>query len=284
MNLKSCQNCVFNPLQYGSVGGALGYCVEHELLLQDADHTTCGRLLRKDLQLGSAEAERARHEARFPLDAVVRLRQSGGHEPAAAHAVAPRPAPRGPAAGRREARGEGDAVLEVVADYGELHSKIESIAQLRRLPGARAAVARLSLGRAYVRRCRLRGGAWTSGLHQLWWAIDELEDPAAVTLSDLRTTEPAAPLSRQLELASWSIIMLRLTFIADVASNAGRAEPAVAALADLPEAAAAEASTSLTKLRRWIKAKGAPMARAALPWERYRALGAALHEAREPAA
>ncbi len=62
------------------------------------------------------------------------------------------------------------------------------------------------------------------------------------------------------------------------------AEPAVAAPAELSEAAAAEASMSFTKLRRWIKAKGAPRARATLSWERCRAHGAALHEAREPPA
>ncbi len=84
--LKLCQSCVFNPVQYGGGRGALGTSVRHAVLLQDADHTTCGRQLRKDLQLGSAEAEPARHALRFLLDAVLRLRQSGRHEPAAAEA------------------------------------------------------------------------------------------------------------------------------------------------------------------------------------------------------
>ncbi len=62
---------------------------------------------------------------------------------------------------------ESDPVSDVVAEYGEFDTKIESISQLRRIDGIRAEVAMLSLGRGYVRRCVARGGQWTSGLHML---------------------------------------------------------------------------------------------------------------------
>jgi hypothetical protein len=276
MILKSCQNCSFNALQYGPVGAAFGYCVEHRRLLRDADHTTCGRLLRKDLQLASAEAEAAHHAARFPLDEIVRLRRGGGHEPAGAHAspALPEPPvwPPGPAP-------QLDPVVELVTEYGELGSKIESLARLRKLPGPRAALARFALGRAYVRRCRLRGGAWTSGLHQLRWAIDELDAPPEVQLTDLRTSEPAVPLERQIALAGWSLVMLRLTFVADVGANAAGADPQVAELAHLPEMAAVAAGTDLKKLLRWTARVGRRAAEAALPHARYKQLAKALHAA-----
>jgi hypothetical protein len=274
MSLKSCQNCAFNPLQYGRLGIAVGDSVEHQRLLQDAEHTTCGRLLRKDLQLASAEAEAAHHSARFPLDEVVRLRRSGGHEPAGAHAATAVPEP--PARPRKGAALP-DPVLSTVTEYGELGSKIESLAALRRVPGPRAALARYALGRAYVRRCRLNRGAWTAGLHQLWWALEELDAHPEVQLTDLRSAEPAVALTRQVELAAWSLVMLRLTFVADVATNAAGADPEVAPLAGLPEQAAAAAGTDLSKLLRWTAREGRRLADAALPRARYQQLARRLH-------
>jgi hypothetical protein len=278
MSLKSCQNCVFNGLQYGTLGSATGYCVAHQRLLRAGDQTTCGRLLRKDLQSPSAEAEAAHHARRFPLDTIVRLQRAGGWEPASDHA-----APTAADAHLRPSRAA-DPVRERVTEYGELDTTIESLARLKDLPGPRAELARHALGRSYVRRCRLRQGAWTSGLHLLWWAGSAVEADPEVGLDDLRSQETAIPLERQVELASWSLVMLRLTFIADVAHNAAGAEPAVAALQALPEAAALAAGTNLRKLLRWAKSEGRPAFERALPRARYTALAQALHQASPPLA
>jgi hypothetical protein len=259
MSLASCTNCCFNGLQYGTIGLSLGYCVEKQVVLRQADETTCARHFRKDLTALSAEKNNVAHQRQFPTDAVVSLRTAAPVEQDPSF-IEPQATPL-----------RADPVGGPVTEYGLDASKIHALASLRSTPGVRAELAWTSLGRGYVRRCAYRGGNWTSGLHLLWWMKERLATPPALQPADLRL-QSRASLSRQFSLATWSITMLRLTLIGDIAQQAAATEDPVGALRDLPEEAAMAASTSERKLQGWVHKHAAPRLEAALPWSRYKAL------------
>jgi hypothetical protein len=169
---------------------------------------------------------------------------------------------------------EGDRVAEVVFDYGKLETKMETLAPLHVLPGARAELAMLSLGRAYVSWCVAQGGKWTSGLHLLWWVRRQLAAPPEVDGRDLRAPSPL-PIARQLDLAGWSVVMMRLLFISDVASF-GRGDP-IRRLSVLAERAAESAGDLRpATLLRWVRRVALPAFDGALPSGRYERLAAAV--------
>jgi hypothetical protein len=170
-----------------------------------------------------------------------------------------------------------DKITEAVTSYGHLDSKIESLSQLSVLEGIRADLALLSLGRVYTRRCVSRGGSWTSGLHLAWWIRRRLVAEPIVTMQDIRD-ETALSLERQIDLAKWAILMLRLTVISDIGAHAKPTGHAVGALSDIAEeAAAATTKLSFRKLHRWVKSEGSSRFDRALPAAEYARLAALLH-------
>lgn len=262
----SCVNCSFNGLQYDSVGTAVGYCTEHKRILQTPSDLTCGRLFRKDLPLLSARREQQIHEVRFSPSAIYFLRSrelANGSSTSVSksdlHIL------------------QRDRVAAAVTSYGRLDTKIESLAQLSALDGSRADIALLSLGRVYIRRCHERGGKWTSGLHLLWWIRNRLVIEPSIEVQDIRV-ETAIPIARQIELAQWSILMLRLTVISDLGSYAAEEGHSVKALADLAEAAAVETrELSFRKLLRWITSSGMRRVHKAISEDEYERLSRELH-------
>jgi hypothetical protein len=262
----SCINCSFNGLQYDSVGTAVGYCTEHKRVLQTPSELTCGRLFRKDLPLVSAQREQRIHETRFTPSAISLLRNrelangsSTSTSKSDLHVL------------------QRDRVAAAVTNYGRLDTKIESLAQLSALDGARADIALLSLGRAYVRRCSARGGRWTSGLHLLWWIRSRLTTEPTIDIQDIRV-ETAISITRQIELAQWSILMLRLTVLSDLGSYATEEGHSVKSLSGLAEAAAIDTrELSVRKLQRWISTIGQGRLHKALPEDEYERLSHELH-------
>jgi hypothetical protein len=279
MSLLSCANCWHNPLQYDLVGDEVGYCVRHRMVLRKPEATTCGKLLRKDLSLSRANAVQQRHADQFPCDRVVTL-----------HAEAKRHLPVWTS--QDASALEADDVRAAVVDYGERDTKIESLAQLNALAqprgqdSLRAEIAVLALGRGYVRNCVQRGGKWTSGVHLAWWLGRRLTHAPRIDVGDLRREGQLASsgerLDRLLELAGWSVLMLRLLFLDDLAQHEAN-DPSqrthdLASLRDLPQRAAlATKVLSLTKLQRWMQREAKPAFEAALPHARYDTLAKALH-------
>ena len=266
MILLSCLNCCHNPLQTDSLGPAVGYCTEHRTVLLSPSQLTCGRQFRKDLGAESAAKQRTLHERRFSPEMIAKLNEStrpvnGGHTSASKadlHELA------------------SDHVAEAVLDYGRLESKIASLAQLRYLSGVRPEMAMLSLGRVYVRRCLDRGGRWTSGMHLFWWTRRRVLENPEIELADLRV-ESTAPLSRQVALAQWSIIMMRLLFISDVGFYAGSSDRKMGRLARFAELAAEQTGElSPKRLLGWLKRDGTRLLNQALSEERYEKLSATL--------
>lgn len=260
----SCVNCAFNALQTDSVGTAVGYCVEHRSVLTTPSATTCGRLMRKDLMLKSAKVEQHYHQARYARDGVYELETgeatNGGSWSSKPSDLAPLMR---------------DPVGAAVARYGELDTKIESLSQLSVMDGARAEIGLASLGRTYVNRCVENGGQWTSGLHVFWWIASRVAEEPKIELEDLRETR-ALPLGRQLDLARWSIVMLRLTFLSDVGQHARSGK--IRTVRDLPERAAeATGDLSFKKLMSWVRKEGVTLLREALPESRYAKLSRELH-------
>lgn len=263
----SCANCCFNGLQHDTLGTSFGYCVEHRKVLRFAEELTCGRHFRKDLPLASAEREHRQHSQRYTDARVVFLRERS-MSPEASGFVAQDASPL-----------RKDAVGDAIADYGMLGAKIESLARLRQLQGARAEIAMLSMGRSYVRRCVGRNGSWTSGIHLLWWTRLRLDHEPEVKASDIRL-ELAIPLARQVELAQWAVLMLRLIFISDIGQYAksSGSRVAVGGLSSLAEEAAAETSAVAPQaLITWLKRKGLRRFDQALPERSYMRMARELH-------
>ena len=267
--LISCSNCLYNPLQSGSLGSQSGYCVEHRFILRRPDETTCWKHLRKDLLIDRALEQQKVHSVQYeqpePLRNVSTLASAFDevHQTSALGSL------------------NGDQVTNVVTNYGEYGTKIESLAQLDRMTGPRAELARLVLGRAYTHRCFVRDHKWTSGLHLLWWTRTRLEeDPnPEVHLDDLRY-HLAVSIERQIELVKWSLIMLRLVFISDIGTYASRAnDQEIGSLHSLAEDAAANTETvSVRKLSRWIKKEALPRLDQVFPETKYKQTGRELHQ------
>lgn len=271
MKLHSCQNCWFNGLQYGALGLPVGYCSRHRKILNFPDGTTCGLHLRKDLTVLRAKEVSEIHSRHYSADFVSRIDDGGFHE--------------------KDLSDDDkdlnllkkDSVADAVTDYGELGSTIESLARLKAMPGARAELAMLSLGRGYVNNCMSRNGKWTSGLHLYWWSKQRLTEIPEIRVEDLRSVG-ATQLSRQSELTAWSLIMLRLTFIEDVTIYANQQGDSLGRVNSLTEQAAlALDNFNLRALRKWLKSQAAPQLDARLSSTRYAQLANELHTDRSNA-
>jgi hypothetical protein len=264
--LQSCQNCWFNGLQYGALGLSVGYCSRHQKILNAAEGTTCGLHMRKDLTLKRAQQVASVHANRYSASVIV-------------HIYRDEEARREISSDKKDLDSlRGDPVGELVADYGMLDSKIESLAQLKTLTGARAEVAMLSLARGYASNCMSRNGNWTSGLHLYWWTKKRLPEIPNISVSDLRTTG-SIQLSRQVDLTAWSIIMLRLTLIDDIIGYAAIENDPLGEVKGLLQKACETVQTfNLHKLSKWIRAEAQPALDRTLPYERYIELSRSLHK------
>jgi hypothetical protein len=266
MNLQSCQNCWFNGLQYGAVGLSVGFCVRHRRVLTLADETTCGLHIRKDLGLARAREVARVHAHVFDGDKIVRFRgkdevgsDTSGSEKDIAFL-------------------KKDPVGEAVVEYGALGSKIESLVQLKMFETARSDLAMTSLGRAYVGNCIRQGGRWTSGIHLFWWTKKRLALIPDLQVGDIRH-DGSIKLSRYVELAAWSIMMLRLSFLDDIIQYARQEDDDIGHVGDiLNEAATNVPNLSTVKLSAWIKKILIPALEARLNYQRYSTIARELHK------
>ncbi|MDZ7753164.1 MAG: hypothetical protein U5S82_16260 [Gammaproteobacteria bacterium] len=269
MRLHSCQNCWFNGLQYGALGLAVGYCSRHKKILNVADGTTCGLHLRKDLSVNRAKEISIVHHEHYTSECVSRIVDAECCEPDVSDSD------------KDKIHLRKDAVAGAALDYGELGSTIESLAELKALPGARAELAMLSLGRAYVSNCMSRNGKWTSGLHMYWWSRGRLADMPEIKVEDLRSVG-ATNLARQSDLTAWSLVMLRVTFIEDITTYAGQQNDPLGKVDSLTEQAALSMDTfNLRNLKKWLTNEAAPQLDARLSHDRYVELATKLHKDRE---
>ena len=260
----SCTNCWHNPLQNDAVGLPVGYCTLRARVLHEADALTCGDQKRKDLPLASAQRAMEVQRATFVDDDIVYIRSKRKANGAASKAPADVTALAS------------DDVAEVVTDWST-GAKIESLAQLRRIPGARAELAMMSLSRAYVAWCQQQSpGRWTTGIHLLRWSLLRLAEAPVLPLADLRLATRLA-LPRQIELAQWSIVMMRLNFISDMGHYAQPHDEGVGSLGDFVERAAVGSDLSLSSLLEWLSGPGHRRTNKALPDARSREIAGQLH-------
>ncbi|AUX27452.1 uncharacterized protein SOCEGT47_080420 [Sorangium cellulosum] len=153
-------------------------------------------------------------------------------------------------------------------DYGLLDSKIATMAALHRIPGARAEIALISIGRGYFQNCIAHRGKWTSGVHILQWTLNRLTDAPAIAANDL-LGPVTLTLERTHELAIWDILFFRLIFVADVAQQAKEEGDPLGDLVDLLDAAVVQTQPgSPESLTKWLR-KRAEKIRGAFPPARY---------------
>ena len=265
MMTQSCQNCWYNGLQYGVLGLSVGYCVLHKKILNASTSTTCQEHKRKDLALHRVRQVSDIHQHTFELKGILRLKDGM------------------PVNGEASDHDEDvrllrhDDVAELVSDYGTLGSTIESLAQLKRISGARAEVALLSLARGYVQNCINRHGTWTSGLHLYWWTKSRLHEEPEINIADILSTY-GLQLERQVALTSWSVIMLRLTFIDDMVTYAQKDSEQLGTVTGLLDRASEAVTTfNIRRLLQWIKNKAVPELDRQLDRDRYIELSNTLH-------
>lgn len=263
--LLSCTYCCYNPMQHDALGTPYGYCVLREAILKQPAHTTCGWQRRRDLSLADAEeAQRLQAEA-FPGGGVFRLpdRSNG---------------PAGAALLDRDLKLlDNNPVASTVRNW-QMDTKVATLANLNaqadylRSPLAEAALT--GLGRAYVANCTHRGGNWTSGLHLVAWLRRRLADVPEVGVDQLWRISPTG-LTRQTQLAAWSLMMARLAVIDDVAKVPGSELGGLSGVLD--DAAEASPGLSPQVLRKWIRKELLPKLARELPEARYRELAHHLH-------
>lgn len=266
MKLQSCQNCWFNGLQFGDVGLSVGFCARHQKILNLSDELTCGQQVRKDLGFVRAKEVAAVHARSYHLNKIVRL------------------------ASNEEVKSDysdsekdlqilrKDPVGEAVIEYGTLGSTIESLAQLKMLETPRSELAMTSLGRAYVANCMRQGGRWTSGIHLYWWTRKRIAVIPELQVRDLRY-DASIQLSRHVELATWSLMMFRLTFLDDIIQHAAYQSDELGRVGDILNSAAEAVQTfSVGKLSRWIGKVLLPALDAKLSHKRYYILARELHK------
>jgi hypothetical protein len=109
-----------------------------------------------------------------------------------------------------------------------------------------------------------------------------LADEPLLNVDDIRGEAPLA-LERRIELAKWSIVMLRLIFVSDVALHAREAGHRFGRLATLAEEAAEETKVlSSRRLLTWAARKGRPRFESILPESAYIRISQQLHEQWSP--
>lgn len=270
MELLSCINCCHNPLQADTLGTSFGYCTEHRVVLRHPGELTCGRQLRRDLPILRADQVRDAQQKSFHGASVQFLRPSD-KTPKQAGFV-----------GTESSAGQLDSVVEIVSQYGDLDTKIESLAELRQVPGVRSEIALLSLGRAYSNRCFVRDHSWSSGIHLIWWTRKRLDEEPEVRAGDIRV-ELSLSLERQVDMAKWFVLMMRLLLISDVGFYAKQnSQRRLSALAGMAERAAEETDRlSPAVLLRWIRRTGIEIFDRALSEASYRRIRRGVREARE---
>ncbi|OQX82779.1 hypothetical protein B6D60_11580 [candidate division KSB1 bacterium 4484_87] len=147
----------------------------HKKILNFPDGTACGSHLRKDLTLGRASEVSEIHKKKYPVELICRINDGKHYD-------------RDVSDDQKDMELlKRDPVADTVTDYGELGSTIESLAQLKAMPGVRAELAMLSLGRGYTNNCVLNNGKWTSGVHLYWWSRRRLSHIPEVQVTDLRS-------------------------------------------------------------------------------------------------
>lgn len=271
MNLHACQNCWFNGLQFGALGLPIGYCSRHKKILNFADATTCGMHVRKDLSISRAQRVANFHSKQYKNESIVRAIDRVEVEDDVSDAENDLDAL------------QSDRVAAAVSDFGQLGSKIESLAQLNAMQTVRSEVAMVSLARGYVNNCVQRGGKWTSGLHLYWWTKNRLSEIPTIALGDLRTVG-SAQLARQTTLISWSVMMLRLTFIDDVIVYADQANELIGREQGLLDRAAESVGNfNLNSLSKWLKKEAIAALDAKLTHRRYSDLAQELYRERKDA-
>lgn len=263
--LLSCTYCCYNPMQLDALGTPYGYCVRREAILKQPTLTTCGWHRRRDLLASDADAVQQAHIQVFPGNGVYRL-------PDRANGSA------GAALLDQDLDRLGENQVASTVRNWNVDQKVATLkvldSQVHFLRSAKAEAALISLGRAYIANCSRRGGPWTSGLHLVAWQRKRLASIPQVRLDDLWSIAPTS-VSRQTELAAWSLMMARILLIADIAQQSGSELAPLADVAD--EAALASKHLSPTALSTWVRKALVSNLDRWLPEARYRDLAVKLH-------
>lgn len=265
--LISCENCAFNALQHDTVGSAVGYCSLHKKALRESCFTTCGSLLRKDIDFETNEQVAEWHRKQYDSLSIHLLVPNSSREEYISDNL-----------GRIAADVVGRHL--VIPDKDQ-KSKIGSIVELRKGRTIRSDFAFLSTSRTYVQFCESKSKNWTSGIHIYRWTSRSLLYKRDVKLGDLRFSAYENE-ERQIEMIHLDLILSRLRLISDIGYLAKKHEDDAGGLSEVYDLACAALDTSdLGKLEKWIRSIGQKFLARALPESRLIELGKSLTQKQE---
>ncbi|WP_139351672.1 hypothetical protein [Rhodanobacter sp. C06] len=255
--LISCENCWFNALQHDSVGTSFGYCSQFKKLLRRPYETTCGQLMRKDIDAERNITLRDFHLSKFPKDKISAIRDVNAENWSMPKSI--------------YISSNIDSVLadqvgrQLVAPES---NKIGAIAALKRIKSVRSEFAFVIFGRSYIYTCNSRGGAWTSGINILRWVKKSLVFKPPLSLTDIRF--PAGnTYERQENLVHWSLMISKLRYISDLGFYARRQGDEAGLLEEILESASEEVEgIDSVRLEKWIRQIGFKKMDRAMPPQR----------------
>jgi hypothetical protein len=203
--LFSCRNCIHHPGQSLLIGRGSGFCLQHESVIPDPDHTTCKYLHRKDLPhfvVDEGVREHAAEFAGFPLlvsldrrVSIERIRYSER---------------------LRWESGTFDPVVHVLAQYYKVQPRWILISAFSGGIDGRRSLVHSSLVRHYMDKC----STWKSSYRLVLGLLEEIDtqpqfEPRALVYAEGTSDDEAA------ENATWDVVLARLAALQEYGWHAG---------------------------------------------------------------
>lgn len=243
--LLSCENCWFNALQHDSVGTSFGYCSQFRKLLRRPNETTCGQLMRKDIDAERNIELKELHATKFSPIKISVIRDALLHVDGMPQSIY--------TSSKIEAVIADQIGRQLVAPES---NKIGAIATLKRMKSVRSEFAFVVFGRSYVYTCNSRNGAWTSGINIFRWVKKSLTYLPQLSLTDIRFAA-GNTYERQVDLVHWSLMISKLRYISDLGYYARRQGDDAGRLEGILELACEEVEgIDSARLEKWLRFVG----------------------------
>ena len=204
-SLFSCNNCIMNPVQYGPLGSATGYCLQHKSILKKPCATTCHYLHRKDLPGFLLDEAHSEHQAEYPnrteivyLDTKRVIKQQQYSEK------------------YYWDTDSFNADLHFAALYTRTPTKWQLIQTLAGSSGAVRAMMHAVMTRRYMLNC----GKWTSAYRLMLALANELDLVPLVEDSSFWVKVPIERSDAIKKGATWDVMMLRVSTIQEFGNAA----------------------------------------------------------------
>jgi hypothetical protein len=204
-SLFSCRNCIQNCGQSLNVGTGVGFCLQHDSLIETPEDTTCKYLHRKDLPRFVVEEGIEEHAAEFvKFSALVSL---SSKQPIARTWFSER---------KGWENGSVDPIVLISAQYHRMQRAWVLIQAFVSGIDGRRSLAHASLVRRYMNHC----GTWTSSYRLVLSLIQEMDARPGFSPSDL-VVRKGDDLEEIRADALWDVVFSRISAIQEYGWHSG---------------------------------------------------------------